>query len=83
MYDCYIISRSITYAQRLSRMLNRAGYTAAVKKLPSGISGTGCGYAVRVPGGQIAAVLQYLKSIEYAPLKILCEFENGRVEEYR
>lgn len=83
MYDCFIIGRSITSAQRLSRTLNRAGYKALVQKLPSGITGAGCGYVVRVPGNQIAAILEYLKSIEYAPIRVLCEFENGRMEEYR
>ena len=83
MYDCFIIGRSITSAQRLSRTLSRAGYRAEVQKLPSGIAGAGCGYVVRVAGSQIIAILKYLKSMEYGPVRVLCEFENGRVEEYR
>lgn len=82
MYDCFIISRSITTAQKLSRTLGKAGYKASVRKLPSGTADTGCGYSVRVPGGQIAEVLRHLKEIEYGPARVLCEYEDGRLEEY-
>ena len=83
MYDCLIIARSITTAQRLSRTLGSVGYRVSVRKLPSGLEGVGCSYSVYVPGSQITEILEYLNSIEYGPVRVLCEFENGRMEELK
>ncbi len=43
-----ITSRSLTYAQRTARALERAGITAQVQRAPAQIAGEGCGYCVRV-----------------------------------
>lgn len=40
--------RSLTYAQRAARVLERAGITATVTKLPKSISEGGCGYGLIV-----------------------------------
>ena len=83
MYDCLIIARSITTAQRLSGTLNNVGYRVSVQKLPSGLEGAGCSYVVKAPGDQITGILEYLNSVEYGPVRVLCEFENGQVEEFK
>lgn len=45
----YLIScRSLTYAQRAARALERNGITATIARLPRELGGTGCGYCVRV-----------------------------------
>ena len=43
---CLILCRSLTYAQRSSRVLERAGITAVVRKAPLCVSKTGCTYCV-------------------------------------
>lgn len=43
-----ILCRSLTYAQRSARTLERAGITATVRKAPQGASDRGCTYAVKV-----------------------------------
>ena len=43
----YLITfRSLTHAQRSSRVLERAGITTAVIKAPQGLSSSGCAYAI-------------------------------------
>lgn len=48
MLHYLIMSRSLTYAQRSARLLERSGITAAVAKAPQLVSGNGCGYCVSV-----------------------------------
>ena len=45
---CLILCRSLTYAQRSSRVLERAGITAVVHKAPLSVSKTGCTYCVKL-----------------------------------
>lgn len=46
MTQYLIMCRSLTYAQRSARLLERAGITATVVKAPQGLTTGGCGYAV-------------------------------------
>ncbi len=46
MNQYLIMCRSLTYAQRSARLLERSGITATVVKAPQGLSTSGCGYAV-------------------------------------
>ena len=48
MLHYIIMSRSLTYAQRASKLLERSGITATVKRAPQSLSGNGCGYCVGV-----------------------------------
>ena len=45
-----IIARSVTYAQRIERVLSRAGIRALVFRAPLELTkDEGCAYAVRIP----------------------------------
>ena len=45
----YIITcRSLTYAQRAARAVQREGVYASLMRTPTGLSKNGCGYGVRV-----------------------------------
>lgn len=46
MTQYLIMCRSLTYAQRSAKLLERSGITATVVKAPQGLSTGGCGYAV-------------------------------------
>lgn len=48
MLHSIIILRSLTYAQRAERLLERAGIYASVKKVPQSASPEGCTYGVLV-----------------------------------
>lgn len=57
-----IICRSLTYAQRSARALERAGITAVVMKTPKNISTEGCGYCVKVSEKRLSQALTVLKN---------------------
>ena len=43
----YLITfRTLTQAQRAARLLERAGYTLAIRRIPAELSRSGCGYGV-------------------------------------
>lgn len=46
MPQYWISFRSLTHAQRASRVLERKGVTAMLTRLPQGLSLKGCGYAI-------------------------------------
>ena len=47
MTQYLLMCRSLTYAQKSVKLLERSGITAAVVKAPQGLSSSGCGYAVK------------------------------------
>lgn len=55
-----ILFRSLTYAQRALRILERAGITAAITKAPQGSSRQGCTYCVRLSQARLPRALQIL-----------------------
>lgn len=48
MTQTLILCRSLSYAQKAARALERAGFTAYAVKAPMGLTGSGCGYGVSV-----------------------------------
>ncbi len=63
MFYDLIICRSLTYAQRIAKVLERSGVWARVVRTPRSISKGGCGYSVRVPHGSLTTALKTLKQI--------------------
>lgn len=55
-----IVLRSLTYAQRAVRLLERAGLYASVKKAPQSASSEGCAYGVRVRSGDLARAVKLI-----------------------
>lgn len=59
----YLITcRSLTYAQKAARALERAGITAIVTRPPIGLSKEGCSYSIKVSEKKISHALVVLKS---------------------
>ncbi len=57
-----ILCRSLTYAQRAARMLERAGITATVRRAPQGASDRGCTYALKLRSSALARAVEILKN---------------------
>ena len=55
-----ILCRSLTYAQRAAKMLEREGVTATVRKAPQGASDRGCTYAVKLRASALTHAVQLL-----------------------
>lgn len=76
-----IICRSLTYAQRTAKTLERAGITAILTKTPQNISVEGCGYCVKVSEKRLADALVALKNEELTPRRIFVLFSDGHYSE--
>lgn len=55
-----LICKTLTYAQRTVQILQRAGISATVIRVPQNISTQGCGYCVRVAENRLEAARQAL-----------------------
>lgn len=56
-----IMCRSLTYAQRASRVLEKAAITVGIQKAPNGLSKNGCSYCVTVSDNKVQKAIQVLK----------------------
>lgn len=65
-----IIARSVTYAQRMQRTLNRAGIRCQIFRAPRDLSDAGCAYAVRIQAADLAAALPALHRESLDPVRI-------------
>ena len=75
--------RSLTYAQRSARLLERAGITGTVTRLPRSVGFTGCGYSVIVSAKNLKRSLEVLERNDLRPEKIYCRNEKGEIREAR
>lgn len=76
-----IICRSLTYAQRTAKALERVGITAIVTRTPRDISETGCGYSVKVSEHRLADALVALQNAELTPRKVYTQYSDGHFRE--
>lgn len=76
-----MICRSLTYAQRAARTLERHGIAAIVTKAPQDVSENGCAYCVKVPEKRLSEALVALKNTELAPSKVFVLYSDGHYSE--
>ena len=80
MVHYIIICRSLTYAQRTAKVLERAGITAIVMRPPEDIMGEGCAYGVKLRQRNLAQALKLLKDVGMSHGKVYLLRPNGSVE---
>lgn len=80
MKQYWISFRSLTYAQRASRALERKGLTASVARLPQGVSRQGCGYAVILRGSSREPI-RILEELRIPWSKLFERLESGEFRE--
>lgn len=73
----FITCRSLTYAQRSIKVLERGGITCYMLRTPKHIAREGCGYGVKLVEKNIQNGLQLLKKADLSPRQIFFS-ENGR-----
>ena len=76
-----LLSRSITHAQRMSRVLERAGITARFFRPPMGLTDRGCSYAVRIGEGSLPAAMERLRSEGLVPMRVFYTGSDGSFSE--
>ena len=78
----YLITfRSVTYAQRGERVLNRAGERCSLQRTPRWMEEQGCGYALRLRTGEIRRAAEALRAAGLPLRKIYVQGREGKLEE--
>ena len=76
-----ILCRSLTYAQRTARILERSGINCHIMRTPKKIAVEGCGYCVKIAENRIARALTLLKQNELPPKQIYIHSKNDAFDE--
>ena len=76
-----IVCRSLTYAQRTAKTLERAGITAIVIKTPQNVTAEGCGYCVKISERRLTEALTTLRRYDLAPKRVFIQQSDGNVGE--
>ncbi len=77
----YLLSfRSLTFAQRAARVLERAGITGTVSRVPKAASTKGCAYCVIVAARHKERALAILTGAGITPERVLLRRPDGTLE---
>lgn len=76
-----IMCRSLTYAQRAAKVLERTGINAGVTKAPKLAAGNGCGYCVSVSYGRGILAADILRREGLLQGKIFEQSADGTLRE--
>ena len=72
--------RSLTYAQRAARVLERAGITGTVSRVPKAAATKGCAYCVIVAARYKETAVSILSMAGLSPERTLLRNADGTVE---
>ncbi len=81
MVSYLIICRSLTYAQRSARVLERAGISGYVMRAPKAVVGEGCSHCVRVSEKWLAPALKTLNREGLGPKRVFLQDADGAYSE--
>lgn len=73
--------RSLTYAQRTAKALERAGIAASVIRAPKAVSAKGCAYCAAVSERNGARALDILEKAGLKPERVYRKGQDGSVRE--
>ncbi len=77
-----IICRSLTYAQRTARALERAGIPCRLMRTPqSAAAGEGCSHCVRITQRWLSRALEQLKSEGLGARRVFLQTDDGQTRE--
>lgn len=79
----FITFRSVTFAQRAEKLLNQQGYRVSLMRAPRWMEEQGCGYALKLWGGDRLPVVQLLRENQIPLRKVYRQLEDGEMEEVR
>lgn len=78
-----IICRSLTYAQRTARVLERVGITAHIMRAPKSIAGEGCSHGVKISERRLPDALTVLARTGLTPSRVFLLSPDGTYQEVR
>ena len=76
-----IVCRSLTYAQRISAVLARAGISSHILRSPRSISPSGCSHSVKISQRRLADALVVLRRVGLTPERIYITSPDGSYRE--
>lgn len=76
-----IICRSLTYAQRTAKNLERAGITSYILRTPKHIAKEGCGHGVKIAQKNLEKALSSLKQADLTPKQVFITFGDNSYRE--
>lgn len=76
-----IICRSLTYAQRTARALERAGISVYITRTPRAIAGEGCSHAVKVSERRLSEAMRVLSRVGMSPQRLFVLESDGSYRE--
>ncbi len=80
METYFILARSVTYAQRMQRALERAGIRCRISRAPRDMTDLGCAYTVRVAASDLSRALLAIHRERLDPVQIFL-YQNGLYRE--
>ncbi len=78
-----IMCRSLTYAQRAERLLERSGIYSGLTKAPQGVTPEGCTFGVKLAAKNVQRALVVLRSSGIKTGKIFLISEDGGASEVK
>lgn len=78
-----IVCRSLTYAQKTAKILEKWKIKGDIVKTPLDITGDGCGYSVKISGNLLNKSLDILKSANISFVKLVGMYPDGHYFEVR
>lgn len=77
----FIICRSLTYAQRTAKVLERAGITSYIIRTPKSIAKDGCGHGVKLAQKNLDSGLLALKKADLYPKHLYISYGDNNYRE--
>ena len=75
-----ILARSVTYAQRMQRALERAGVRCQIFRAPRDLTDLGCAYALRLAVPDLSPALVALHRASLDPVQVFL-YQHGFYQE--
>ena len=79
----YITFRSVTFAQRGEKLLQRKGIRIHLMRTPRWMEEQGCGYALKLWTGDLQRVVNLLQENRIQLRKVYIQREDGGLEEVK
>ena len=76
-----ITFRSVTFAQRGERLLNRNNHRCVLQRTPKWMEQQGCGYSLRIKTEDIIPAVELLRENGVPLRKIYAQSPDGNLEE--
>ena len=77
----YLTFRSVTYAQRGEKLLQKQGIRCTLLRTPKWMEAQGCGYSLRLWTNDVAAGIGLLRSSGILMRRVYIQLPDGTLEE--